>query len=168
MCWCDFIKVSSCGASLLKHLCGFVRRITLVHQWRHWSKLPGCNCGFLMDLVCVRVCTKTAFMLLFMSTMYWAISSICAFSDHHLMEPIISSVCSVNLFVVWNLCIKWTKTTEHNWKNIKSYSSYSSYSMMLFYLKTGNRPGGREHVQILQIGSDEDTEGQCIILNFVI
>lgn len=66
---------------------------------------------------------------------------------------------------------KMDKNNRTQLKNIKSYSSYSSYSsytMMLFYLKTGNRPGGREHVQILQIGADEDTEGQCIILNFVI
>lgn len=66
---------------------------------------------------------------------------------------------------------KMDKNNRTQLKNIKSYSSYSSYSsytMMLFYLKTGNRPGGSEHVQILQIGSDEDTEGQCIILNFVI
>lgn len=63
---------------------------------------------------------------------------------------------------------KMDKNNRIQLKNIKSYSSYSSYAMMLFYLKTGNRPGGREHVQILQIGSDEDTEGQCIILNFVI
>lgn len=63
---------------------------------------------------------------------------------------------------------KMDKNNRTQLKNIKSYSTYSSYTMMLFYLKTGNRPGGREHVQILQIGSDEDTEGQCIILNFVI
>lgn len=57
---------------------------------------------------------------------------------------------------------------KNNRTQLKNIKSYSSYARMLFYLKTGNRPGGREHVQILQIGSDEDTEGQCIILNFVI
>lgn len=60
------------------------------------------------------------------------------------------------------------KNNRTQLKNIKSYSrfssyssysSYASYARMSFYLKTGNRPGGREHVQILQIGSDEDTEG---------